>query len=282
MLKIFSIPPNSEQACVLWHMATDCRNGYSCSTQPRTCSMTVTVDRRVLGLAEHSPSISVQRISNKIGESHCLCGKLYMLRVSFPTICDVCKLLSWIIMFVLNFASGWFHFWINCILFSVDAHFSEDWWKFPLSACWYLCGVIERAFQYQFAENVCCGLIGPFMLEQCVTADNCLNFLANELWLLMEDMPLETRHGIFLQHDGVPPCFGCYIMAYLNQCYQNHGIGCHGPVPWLLSSLYLSPFDFFLWILMRDMTCRTKLCKTGTLALDCGCCSLCMGTPQND
>jgi hypothetical protein len=40
------------------------------------------------------------------------------------------------------------------------------------------------------------------VLEQCVIADKYLNFLTRELLLLMEDMPLETRHRTF-QHNGV-------------------------------------------------------------------------------
>jgi hypothetical protein len=92
--------------------------------------------------------------------------------------------------------------------------------KFPLGPADNPHGIIERAFQHRFSVNVCCDLIGAFVLEQCLTADNYLNFLVNELPLLMEEVPLETRHGIFSQHSGVPPCFGCQVMVYLNQCYE--------------------------------------------------------------
>jgi hypothetical protein len=40
------------------------------------------------------------------------------------------------------------------------------------------------------------------------TASNGLNFLMNQLPHLMQ-----TRCGIFFQHDGAPPCFGHPFMA---------------------------------------------------------------------
>jgi hypothetical protein len=48
------------------------------------------------------------------------------------------------------------------------------------------------------------------------------SFLMNKLMLLMEEMPLETQHGIFFKHNGVPPHFGHQVMAYLNQHYESH------------------------------------------------------------
>jgi hypothetical protein len=62
-------------------------------------------------------------------------------------------------------------------------------------------GTVEKAFQHELSVNVWCSLIrdqliGSFVLEQHLTADNYLNFLMNELLLLMGDMPLETRYWI--------------------------------------------------------------------------------------
>jgi hypothetical protein len=63
-------------------------------------------------------------------------------------------------------------------------------------------------------------LIGPFMLEQHLTAGNYLNFLMNELLLLMEVVSLEIRCGIFFQQDGAPLHFGHQVTAYLNSSLQ--------------------------------------------------------------
>jgi hypothetical protein len=88
-------------------------------------------------------------------------------------------------------------------------------------------------------------LIGPFALEQHLTASNYLNFLKNELPLLMEDVSLETKRGIFLQHDEAPPHFD-QITAYLNQRYENRWIGHRGPVTWPPRSPDLSRLIFFM------------------------------------
>jgi hypothetical protein len=96
------------------------------------------------------------------------------------------------------------------------------------------------------------------MLEQCVTADNYLKFLTNELPLLMEDVPLETRHRTFFQHNEMPLHFG-QVVAYMNHCYKNNRIGHHHPIPWMQISPELTMLDFTLWGLMKEMTYRTKV-----------------------
>jgi hypothetical protein len=80
----------------------------------------------------------------------------------------------------------------------------------------------------------------------------------------MEDMLLEMKCGIFFEHDGVPPHFGCQVIAYLNQCYKNHWIGRCGPVAGLLRSLDLTLFDFFLCGSKKEMTFRTRVHMSGT------------------
>jgi hypothetical protein len=49
------------------------------------------------------------------------------------------------------------------------------------------------------------------------------------------------------------------VTAYLNQCYENHWIGHHGPIPWLPKSPDLTPLDFFLWGIMKEISYRTKV-----------------------
>jgi hypothetical protein len=75
------------------------------------------------------------------------------------------------------------------------------------------------------------------------TSDNFLNFMMNELLLLMENMPLETRHGVF---QWTLPYFVCQIVAYMNDHYKNHWICYCDPVPCLSRLLDLTLLDFFL------------------------------------
>jgi hypothetical protein len=79
------------------------------------------------------------------------------------------------------------------------------------------------------------------VLEERLTTDNHLNFLT----LLMEDVLLETKRGIFFQHDEAPPHFGRKITAYLNQRYENRWMFRCGPVTWPLRSPEIAPLDLF-------------------------------------
>jgi hypothetical protein len=71
------------------------------------------------------------------------------------------------------------------------------------------------------------------VLKQRSTADNYLNFLTKKLTLLMADVPLQTRRGVYLQHDGAPPHIGREVTAHLNRRYENRWIGRRDPVTWL-------------------------------------------------
>jgi hypothetical protein len=102
------------------------------------------------------------------------------------------------------------------------------------------------------------------VLEQRLTTDNYLNFLTNELPLLVEEVPLETRRAIIFQQDGAPPHFG-QVTAYLNQRYENRWIGRLGPITWPPIFPDLIPLHLFLWDVMKDMTYRTKVQARGEL-----------------
>jgi hypothetical protein len=74
----------------------------------------------------------------------------------------------------------------------------------------------------------------------------------------MEDVPLETRRGIFLQHDGLSEHLGRQVTAYWNQLYENRWIGHRGPVPWPPRSPDLTTLGL-LWAVTKEMTYRTKV-----------------------
>jgi hypothetical protein len=76
-----------------------------------------------------------------------------------------------------------------------------------------------------------------------VAAANYQQLLMNEVQLLMEDMPLETRLKVFFKLGRVPPYFGYQVMTYLNQHYGNWWIGLAGSVSRQLRSPDLSPLD---------------------------------------
>jgi hypothetical protein len=109
--------------------------------------------------------------------------------------------------------------------------------------------------------NVWCSLTGdqltgPFVLEQCLNADNYLNLIMNKLPLLIENMPLETRHRTFFKHNGVP----------------SHLVKLH--LTWI------SPTWFFLWGLMKEMY-RTKVHMKEEICVRLWCCCVHVRIPTN-
>lgn len=67
-------------------------------------------------------------------------------------------------------------------------------------------------YQHPWSVNVWAGitgsnLVGPYFIEGNLNGDKYLNFLRNELPLLLENVDLETRRSMWYQHDGAPAHF---------------------------------------------------------------------------
>ena len=78
--------------------------------------------------------------------------------------------------------------------------------------------------------NVWCGiindmLIGPVIVEDRMTGDIYLHFLQHELPEQLEDVPLDTRRHMYLQHDGSPIHYTRMVTQLLNNTYPNRWIG---------------------------------------------------------
>jgi hypothetical protein len=113
----------------------------------------------------------------------------------------------------------------------------------------------------------------PFILEQRLTSANYLHFPAKELQLLME-----TRLGIFFQHDGASPHIG-QVTVFLNQHCGNRWRGSAAPIPWPPRSPDLTYLiSFYGGNGLQDQSTD----KSGTLAPNYECCCLHIRTPRND
>jgi hypothetical protein len=54
-------------------------------------------------------------------------------------------------------------------------------------------GTVKSNYQHRFSVNVWCGLIGPYIFPQRLTAAIYANSLRGELPALLENVPLQTR-----------------------------------------------------------------------------------------
>ena len=100
--------------------------------------------------------------------------------------------------------------------------------------------------------NVWCGiindmLIGPAIVEDRMTGDSYLQFLQNDLPEHLEDVPLDTRRHMYLQHDGSPIHYTRKITQHLNNTYPNRWIGRGSLIHWPARSPDLTTLDFCIW-----------------------------------
>jgi hypothetical protein len=104
---------------------------------------------------------------------------------------------------------------------------------------------------YQFSINVWAGIIddhllGPNVLPARLTGNDYLQFLREELPVMLEDVSLTVRKKMWFQHDGAPAHYSLRVRQFLTESYPQWWIGRGGPVTWPPPSPDLNPLDFFL------------------------------------
>lgn len=127
--------------------------------------------------------------------------------------------------------------------------------------------VNEIQNQGHFGINVWCGmigrhLVGPFFYEDILDGRRYLRFLQEDLPDLLEDVPLQLRASIWLQHDGAPPHRARDVKQYLDNTYGERWIGINGPTHWPSKSPDLTPLDFFLWGTLKNIVYKTPSLNT--------------------
>jgi len=122
----------------------------------------------------------------------------------------------------------------------------------------------QHAFQERIAVNVWAGmignqLIGPYFLPGRLDSELYLDFLLNRLFDLLDDVNLADLRLIHFQHDGAPPHFARSVREHLNETFGQRWIGRNGPIKWPPRSPDLTPLDFYLWGVCKDMVYKTPV-----------------------
>lgn len=122
-----------------------------------------------------------------------------------------------------------------------------------------------RQVQYQgrWSVNVWCGIIGgriigPYVFDEPLNGKVYLHFLANNLPVLLENVPLRTRMAMFFQHDGCPAHFSISVRNYLDTVYPNKWIGRGSLFPWPPRSPDLTCMDFYLWGRLKNIVYQSR------------------------
>ena len=97
--------------------------------------------------------------------------------------------------------------------------------------------IVERISQHHFSVNVWCvminsQLIGPAVLLNRLTGHTYVDFLQNELPLLLEEVPLAKRMCMVFQHDGAPAHYSRLVTYHLNLTFPEQWISHGGHVQW--------------------------------------------------
>ena len=100
-------------------------------------------------------------------------------------------------------------------------------------------------------------LIGPYFFENHLNGLLFLDFLINQLPILLQDIPIAIRETIWLQMDGAPAHFYRGVREFLNVQFQNRWIGRNGPQNWPPRSPDLTAPDFFLWEYVKGIVYNT-------------------------
>jgi len=124
--------------------------------------------------------------------------------------------------------------------------------------------IVERNSQHRFSVNAWCGeidspLMGPAVFPNRLTGRACVDFLQNELLLLVEEVPLTKRMRMVFQHDGAPAHYSHLVTHHLNLTFPERWIGRGGHVQWPPRSPEFTPLDFCLWGWMKREVYKEKV-----------------------
>jgi len=87
-------------------------------------------------------------------------------------------------------------------------------------------------------------MIGPIILDECMTGQDYLDFLQNGLPEQLEDVPLDTWIAMYYQDDTAPSPYTRLVWQHLNDTAYNRWIGRSSTINWPPRSPDLMPSVF--------------------------------------
>jgi hypothetical protein len=121
-------------------------------------------------------------------------------------------------------------------------------------------------YQHSFKINVWAATLGNALLGKVILPGNLngdlyLQLLSDNLFELLEDIPLETRQRLWFMHDGAPPHYSRAVRRWLGNHFPNRwiGRGFDAPIHWPARSPDLNPLDFTVWGQIKDKVYSTPV-----------------------
>ncbi|MCP4489021.1 MAG: transposase, partial [Gammaproteobacteria bacterium] len=100
------------------------------------------------------------------------------------------------------------------------------------------------------------GIIGPFFFQGTVSGDSYLKLITEEVWPEIADWP--DLDAVLWQQDGAPPHYSLTVREYLDETFPNRWIGRRGPIDWPPRSPDLTPLDFSVWGIVKEIAYAEK------------------------
>ena len=100
-------------------------------------------------------------------------------------------------------------------------------------------------------------LVGPYLTPSSLKGHRYDAFLRETLPLLLEELPLDVRLGMWFQYDEAPDHNAVDIRLYLNETFWNKWI--ERNVAWPQGSPDLTPLNLHLWVHMKSLVQETPL-----------------------
>ena len=134
----------------------------------------------------------------------------------------------------------------------------------------------SHGFQERYSLNIWAGSLdgcvtGPYLLPPNLTGAAYLRFLEGVLHGLLEDVPLDVRQNMRIQHDVAPPRFTRVVRGHLVQRFRQTWIGCGNPIGWPARSPHLNPLDYFLRGHMKSLVFDTSVDSEEDFCAGYGC-----------
>lgn len=122
-------------------------------------------------------------------------------------------------------------------------------------------------FQRPWSLNIWCGvigtrIIGPYFFERRLTGPIYAEFIIHILPQLLEDVPLNVRLAMWMQHDGALPHYARCSRQVMDELFPEMWIGRGNRVNWPTRSPDLTLLDFFLWGCIKEKVMASPPTRT--------------------
>ena len=87
---------------------------------------------------------------------------------------------------------------------------------------------------------------------------------------MVGDIPLLFRQNLWIQLDGCPVHYARPVRQWLNDHYPQRWIGRGGPIPWPQRSPDITPLDFYLWGIVKEIVYQTQINMLYTICCNQG------------